>query len=59
LAGISRNTFAVFMQPHWDEQLELPLWTSEKSVRSSGGLEGWLPGRTFGEFTTRTISNYY
>lgn len=22
--GISRNTFAVFMQPHWDEKLDPP-----------------------------------
>ena len=57
--GIARNTFAVFMQPHWDEVLELPGWADEDAVYEAGGLKGWVPGCTFGSFTTRTLAYYH
>jgi len=58
-AGVSRNTFAVFMQPNWDEELEMPAWAAESDVLTAGGLKEWTQNCTFGEFASRTIKGYY
>ena len=52
-AGIARNSFAIFMQPRWDEPMDLPDGVTGSDVAQ------WQEGLNFGEFTTRTISNYY
>ena len=51
--GVARNSFAVFMQPLWDEPMDLP----DGSV--DPGVAQWADGVSFGEFTKRTLSNYY
>lgn len=55
-AGVARNTFAVFMQPHWDLQLE-----SAKDNVGKGSVEtkGFKPGINFGEFTNIKLGEYY
>ena len=55
IAGVSRNAFAVFMQPRWDAVMALPAGASGADV----GVGQWAPGITFGEFTERTVQQYY
>lgn len=55
-AGISRNTFAVFMQPRWDEPMTLP---GGLSSHDDIGVGQWRPGMTFGEFAEATIAHNY
>ena len=52
-AGVARNSFAIFMQPRWDEPMDLPEGVTTSDVGQ------WREGANFGEFTTRTISEYY
>ncbi|PSC69333.1 2-oxoglutarate (2OG) and Fe(II)-dependent oxygenase superfamily [Micractinium conductrix] len=54
-AGISRETFAVFMQPHWDEPLAAPAGASAADI----GIGQWQPGFTFGQHSERTFDLYY
>jgi isopenicillin N synthase-like dioxygenase len=54
-AGVSRNTFAVFMQPRWDEPMEPPGGCSSSSI----GVGQWKPGMTFGDFAEATIAHNY
>lgn len=53
-AGISRNTFACFMQPHWDTPLELPQGADPTRV----GIDRWRPPMTFGEFSEVTFAKF-
>ena len=41
------------MQPRWDEPMDLPEGVTTSDVGQ------WREGANFGEFTTRTISEYY
>lgn len=57
--GISRNTFAVFMQPEVDVVLNAP-----KGLEALGGVlcmdsGHWSPGMTFGAFAEHTLNGYY
>lgn len=57
--GVSRNTFAVFMQPETAMPLEAP-----KAAEAVGALlcldsGHWQPGMTFGEFAEATMHGYY
>ena len=45
-AGVSRNTFAVFMQPKWDTPMAPPPRCDDAAI----GIGAWLPGMTFGDF---------
>lgn len=54
-AGVSRQTFAVFMQPRWDEAMEIPAGADP----SCAGVGQWRPGLTFGQFSERTVAGYY
>ncbi|KAL4437794.1 hypothetical protein ABPG77_005706 [Micractinium sp. CCAP 211/92] len=54
-AGISRETFAVFMQPKWDTPLDAPPGVAPEDV----GIGQWQPGLTFGEHSERTFDVYY
>ncbi|CAM8928622.1 unnamed protein product [Rhodiola kirilowii] len=52
--GLERSTFALFMQPDWDEKLYFPAQTKKLS-------ELVLPEETltFGEYTERLLDKYY
>ncbi|KAG2436404.1 hypothetical protein HXX76_006708 [Chlamydomonas incerta] len=54
-AGVSRNTFAVFMQPNVDERMDCPAGVDPKSVK----IGQWQPGCTFGKFAEDTFALYY
>ncbi|KAG5189256.1 hypothetical protein JKP88DRAFT_193064 [Tribonema minus] len=65
-AAVSRETFAVFMQPMCEEAMVAP----EGGLRGEGGDEHlprgvaplhtrWEPGISFGEFVRRTMRAYY
>ncbi|KAG2454590.1 hypothetical protein HYH02_000431 [Chlamydomonas schloesseri] len=54
-AGISRNTFAVFMQPNVEEPMDCPPGVDPKSVE----IGQWQPGCTFGKFAEDTFALYY
>jgi isopenicillin N synthase-like dioxygenase len=50
-----RNTFALFMQPHWDEPL-----VSYVDHQPEGDLvDGWQDGITFGKFSAQRFASYY
>jgi len=57
-----RNTFALFMQPHWDEPL-VPYVDRQLQVEvnpAEGDLvDGWQDGITFGEFSAQRFASYY
>lgn len=53
--GVSRSTFAVFMQPNTDVLLEIPEGRKLKDVR----VGQYQPGMTFADFSKATIDNYY
>lgn len=52
----SRNTLAVFMQPHWDLELKVPAGREGEAAGMMGGR--WEPGISFGEFSDRTFRAY-
>ena len=51
--GVARNSFATFMQPHWEEPMEVP------EGFAGVGVKQWRPGTTFGEFSEDTVAMYY
>ncbi|XP_006475731.1 uncharacterized protein LOC102623333 isoform X2 [Citrus sinensis] len=53
-SGIDRSTFALFMQPDWDEKLNFPedAHIHKEVIPSNGAL-------TFGEYTERLLDKYY
>lgn len=53
--GVSRETFAVFMQPSPSVPLDAPTGVAPEAV----GIGQWRPGQTFGEFSERTFDAYY
>ena len=53
--GVTRNTFAVFMQPRWDCPMDLPPWADAQQV----GVGQWAPGVTFGAFSEHTLAANY
>jgi len=68
--GISRETFAVFMEPMWMEPMCCPenvdgdMAQSQSAAlnlpRGVPSLESrWNPSQTFGEFTDATLNSYY
>lgn len=57
-----RNTFALFMQPHWDEPLVSTVVDHQAEAHSctKGDLvDGWRDGMTFGEFSAQRFAAYY
>lgn len=54
-AGVSRNTFAVFMQPRWDCPVDPPAGASPRDI----GVGCWRPGLDFGAFSELTFDAYY
>lgn len=74
VANISRETFAVFMEPNWDGAMNLPAGRSLAQTQSQSSAANlpkgvpplaarWHPSdgkpMTFGEFTEETLKNYY
>jgi len=51
--GVSRASFAVFMQPRWDAPMVSPLEGADV------GVGAWKPGVDFGAFTNATLAQYY
>lgn len=54
--GISRNTFAVFMQPQWDVSMDPPPGYEEEARKN---VPAWDVGLNFGQFSERTFRMYY
>eukprot|EP00003_Mantamonas_plastica_P025313 TRINITY_DN492_c0_g1_i1.p1 TRINITY_DN492_c0_g1~~TRINITY_DN492_c0_g1_i1.p1 ORF type:complete len:258 (-),score=85.18 TRINITY_DN492_c0_g1_i1:20-793(-) len=54
-SGVSRNTFPVFMEPNYDDDMALP-----KGDSAEGFVCGqWKEGMTFAEFSDATFKHYY
>ncbi|XVF88486.1 hypothetical protein PTKIN_Ptkin19aG0055200 [Pterospermum kingtungense] len=53
-SGVDRSTFALFMQPDWDEKLNFPgeFHIHKELIPSNGSL-------TFGEYTEMLLDKYY
>lgn len=67
LPGVTRESFAVFLEPHFDEPLEIPQGrTLEQCQEATAVLpptvqplrQRWKPGQTFGDFHVATISAF-
>jgi len=70
MPGISRETFAVFMEPMWDEPMAMPEGVSPEEAQSQSASKTlpkgvpplssrWEESMTFGEFTKSTLKAYY
>ncbi|KAK9830749.1 hypothetical protein WJX74_005164 [Apatococcus lobatus] len=53
-SGMSRNTFAVFIQPRWDEQMDIP----PAAISANINVAHWTPNVTFGEFSEHKFQQY-
>ena len=53
-AGVGRNTFAVFLQPNYDEAMDTPPGLVAPDGRAIG-VPQWQPGCDFGEFALATV----
>ena len=69
-SGVSRETFAVFMEPMWTEPMSVPSAVAPEQAQSQSAASSlphgvpplaarWRPGQTFGDFTSATLSAYY
>lgn len=63
--GVSRNTFALFMQPNFDEIMKVPEGISPERVTNKKKDENvpalkerWTNGDTFKKFHLTTIQHY-
>ncbi|CAK0782425.1 hypothetical protein CVIRNUC_005681 [Coccomyxa viridis] len=52
---VTRHSFAVFMQPRWDQPMEIPSGAEAAKV----GVGQWRPGLDFGQFSELTVQQYY
>ena len=70
VAGISRETFAVFMEPNWTEPMTCPLGIEPAAAQTQAAAatlppgvpslaSRWNPTQSFGDFTDSTLSSYY
>jgi hypothetical protein len=70
VAGVSRSTFAVFMEPGWDEPMSCPEGVAPEEAQSQAAAatlptgvpslsSRWSPSMTFSDFTNSTLSAYY
>jgi isopenicillin N synthase-like dioxygenase len=68
--GVSRETFAVFMEPMWDEPMRVPDGVSPEEAQSQSAAAAlpqgvpplsrrWSQKMSFGEFTKSTLKEYY
>ena len=70
LRGVSRETFAVFMEPEWSEPMDIP---SEKTAADAQNVMAaanlpkgvpplgsrWEEGQDFSDFTAKTLQAYH
>ena len=69
--GVSRETFAVFMEPNWDELMDIPVGMDLEKAQGREALKHLPSGvpplsrrwtgnkQNFGDFTEATIKAYY
>lgn len=68
--GVSRQTYAVFMEPMWDYPMDVPEGVDPAAAQTATAAENlprgvprlgtrWEAGIDFGEFTSRTHQSYY
>lgn len=68
--GVSRETFAVFMEPCWMEDMDIPKGRTVEEAQSQLAAKNlppgipplakrWQVGQTFGDFSEKTITSYY
>lgn len=68
--GVTRETFAVFMEPNWFEPMAVPASVDPSSAQSQSSAENlpkgvpsiaarWKPGMDFNAFTDETLRFYY
>ena len=67
---VSRESFAVFMEPCWDDKMDAPPGVTIEAAQSQSAAANlpkgvpslrsrWEMGMTFGEFADRTLKSYY
>ena len=54
-SSYSRNTFAVFLQPHWDA----PMNSSVDPYTFGISKDQWRPSMNFGQFSEATVRYFY
>jgi hypothetical protein len=70
MKGISREAFAVFMEPNWDFPMSVPLGISPLSAQSPTATlnlphgvpsisSRWNPQQNFGDFTKKCLEAYH
>jgi len=68
--GVTRESFAVFMGPDWNEPMNVPEGVSPEQAQMGSKVEylppgipllekRWKPTMDFAEFTRQTLSSYY
>lgn len=68
--GASRESFAVFMEPNWDEPMTIPGGFDPAQAKMGSRKEllpvgvplledRWVPDAPFDDFTSRTLKSYY
>ena len=70
VAGVTRETFAVFMEPDWCEPMDLPAGMEPGAAQSQSSAANlpkgvppigmrWREGMDFSDFTNETLKHYY
>jgi isopenicillin N synthase-like dioxygenase len=68
--GVTRETFAVFMEPNWDGDMKVPRGRNADQAQSQASASKlppgvpaigsrWKDGMDFGQFTDATLKEYY
>lgn len=68
--GVTRETFAVFMEPNWDGDMVVPMGRTAHQAQTQAAAAAlppgvpalgtrWKEGMDFGQFTDATLSSYY
>jgi hypothetical protein len=67
---VSREGFAVFMEPMWNEPMICPVDVDPSNAQSQSAAKNlppgvpplalrWDPSQDFGEFSEKTLNSYY
>lgn len=68
VAGVTRESFAVFIEPEYDDDMDLPVGRSVEDVQDCSIplpssvrplKDRWCPGQTFGEFSKATFAAFH
>jgi hypothetical protein len=68
--GVTRETYAVFMEPNWDGDMKVPTGRTAAQAQSQASAKNlppgvpplgnrWKQGMNFGDFTDVTLKSYY